>query len=239
MPQWTDNTDVLELAVKGIAEGQAVINVFHLITQSAPAAPNTGDLNLVLTNFRAAWRLKMLALMPANYSVSEYAVTAIIGRDPNPTGQPNPIGRWTPYVLRFGNQLVLAGTNLDVGTRLDQPLPTLTAASVRWVSQLRFRWSRSGSRFFSGGENDTTNNAWNDTATFKTKMADWITTHLAGYISDAGGDVVKPCVFGRTTYLRAAPGVVNPWTYTSYLANGILSPYVSSQVSRKQRVRPQ
>lgn len=240
MADWADAADVVEIAVKGQAENQAVVNVFRWVTQLAPAAPNTGDLALSLNNFRTLWRTNYLPLVSNNYSVSTYSAQVIIGRSTNPRPQPSPIRGWTPFILSYGRQEVLAGGSSDVGTRgAASVLATFNAAGCRWVPAVRQRWARSGSRFYAGLESDTTNNVWNISAGFPGDAAAFFTTLVGGFTCNAGGDKLKLVAFGKTTYLKRPAGALSPWTYTAYISQGILNPYVTSQVSRKQRLRPQ
>lgn len=240
MADWVDTNDVVEVVVKGQAENQAVLNVFRFVTKFGPSAPNTGDLITLLSNFRTLWRAQVIPLATGNYSVVTYDAQVITGRIANPAPQPNPIGGWTPNVLVYGAQQVLAGTGSDVGLYgVSGVLATFEAAAVRWIPSERKRWARSGTRFYVGNESDTTTNTWNNGAGFTTAIAALITAFVGGITMNGAGDKAVLAAFGKRTFLKAPAGSLAPWTMTRVITNGLLNPFVSSQVSRKQRLKLQ
>ncbi len=234
---WKGAVDVVELVVKGVALGQAIINVFHFRRIAGTPDQDGGSLNDLLQVFRGRWQTNICAYAPNNYTVTEYVASVIHGRQSNPRPMPTPRRGWEPLVLLYTDQDAVVGTALDDGLLPGDRLPTFAAGSMRWIPDRRVRWGRAGSRLLVGVEADTDTNTWNAVSNnIPAKMAAAATAMLADYPVGVGGQTAEMCVFGRRTFIRS---VINqdPIFYTAKIVRGNFSPFVSSQVSRKERRR--
>jgi len=234
---WLGNSHVVEVAIKGVLSGQACINVFHARRNPGSVNPDNGSLADLLAVTRARWRDLVLPMCGTQYVVSSYNAYIITGRTPNPRPAPTPRGRYTPFLVVYGEQAFLTGdVTLDKGAKGGPKLPSFVAGGMTWVAEQRVRWGRSSSRLPIGVEEDTTENQWNDVGGLVTAAdampAAWLDDMTVG----GAGDFAQWCIYGRYTHLSSV--VVNPpVAYTTKIIAGRFSRFVTSQVSRKERDR--
>lgn len=238
---WSNLNHICRLSVLGEDSGQAVNNVFHAKLFSGGGEITPVPLASLLSTFAGRWAAWVIPNAPVSYNVKAYAAVLIEGSVVNPTPPPTPVPPWyTPNVLLYGEQAVLVPTTDRVGTKIGDPLPTFNAMSVRWITLIRARHYRGGSRLRVGVEANTTGNDWD--VGFGEAWSDIDSTAGAFYADlvnpgDWGSTTVRLSVFAQTTFLRTGLGTSTPAELTQPIIAHVVNPKVSSQVSRKDRAR--
>lgn len=240
MPAIAPN-QIAEVVVRGQFNGQAVLNVMHWQPYRADNPLQAVDSTLFLQGFRTLWRNQVLPQASTGYQVIEYYLGIISGRTPNPFWTPASPPTITPWNLVYSGQDLLAGAAADEGAKLGAALPTFVACGVGWLTENRKRYFRGSTRFMVGIEDNTSDNSW--AAAYLTNTLQPMAAAFLPNIQTDGGAVTKTmsmCIFARRTYLKAANAPVPVLTdFASEVINYRVNPYVSSQVSRKQRLRLQ
>lgn len=234
-------SQIVEVLVKGEDRAQAVLNVLHYrIPSSSPDATT-----IILQDFVNALKTNLKAwsqvLMPNTYTVNSVEAFAITGRTPNPhwpsPGHPSVL----PYNLVVGEQAFAAGPGWT-GTRVGATLTSFTAYGVRHITVDRARKFRGSARWDIGTENDTDGNKWE--AAFNTEVVttqDYMNSLVnVNFTSGVDPALMVMCVFARRSFLKAANAPVPAVRdYSSEVQSILTNIYVTSQVSRKQRLRLQ
>lgn len=222
-------SQILEIVVQGVESNQAINNVFHFKQDPSNAPGTLLDLTQALTAFQNRWQAKIIPNATQQYSVYLYQASVITGRQLSPT-------RPGVNILTYGEQAIVMGGAGDVGALLTDPGPSFEAAGVRWVAQNRGRAFRGGSRLRIGVENQASENKWLALALASLQLA--ANGLLTPYVAAIGPPAVGFDIgtFGRQSFLKA-PGNPVLLDYFSAWTSAIVNPYVTSQVSRKQRQR--
>lgn len=237
---WTNPSHILRLVVNGADSGQAINNIFHF--KMFPDAESTPvSLASVLAAFHLRWVALVIPNAPITYAVKGYTAALITGSElVNTPPAPPPPPPALPNKLTWGEQNALIPMTDNVGTKIGGPLPTFNAMAVRWITAIRARYYRGGSRLRLGVEEDTDNNEWN--VGFGETYSD-VNAALPAFYADyaPGGDwgavIVRLSIFAGTTFLRQPAGTTTPAELTQPVIAHVLNPRVSSQVSRKDRGR--
>jgi len=214
----------LEVTVKGTCLGQAVLNVFHYRPREAVTwTPQA------ITQFTPAWftfwRGSILPLLVNTYTVVTYDFRVITDSIANPTPPP-------PGMVAFADALAVGGGASDVGGLAGPALPTLAALAWRLVSTNPTRHGRGGKRFSPLLEANSDDNEWVPTTITAWQGA--IVAYIPGLADPFDSLHLDPVVFARSTYLAAVGNTFR--AHSAVVTSAVLNGFVSSQVSRKQRV---
>lgn len=222
-----DVNAVYEVIVKGSMSNQAVVNVFHYVDEEgSPPEPNETEENF-LASFRLNWRSAVLPKVSNLYFVETYTLRRITGTEVDP--DPPPPNR---LIVPFAFQL--PGTLDDAGDRLGEPLPTYAAAGYRKLTSNPTRNGRGSFRLGGLLEEDTTGgNALNAGALVLLAPATLEPIRIP-VINPPGTRFMLMAVFSETLAL-VTPNVT-PRNFAFAVNALALNGFVTSQVSRKQRV---
>jgi hypothetical protein len=118
---------VYEITVRGVADGQAVNNVFHYITEEAIPVGTLPTEAEFLDTFRDRWQ-NCLGSFHDSYSVQEYFMKRA-NRAVFPGRRPGLITH-----VEYDNQEVITGDAADFGTLTGDVLPTYVAVGYKKVT---------------------------------------------------------------------------------------------------------
>lgn len=226
------NGTLFRFTFKGQAEGQAVIHVedWALAARVLPAAAQPVDLEVIRDTVVGEWNNSIIPLLPDNYQMSEVHVIALGGPlnalGPGPGGT-TPLGETILSIQSTGGRAVVGDA-----------LPTHDAFSVRKLTSRVGRRFKGGWRLFGVLEGDTDNNQV--TAGRRSAVETGINAYYTPIIADYSGVGVEPLypvVFSVAQALEGG-GADEPWPEASAIVAGVIcNPYVSTQLSRKQRIK--
>lgn len=232
-------TTPAQIIVRGESKGQAVLNVLHYKVDDIEQDTDQTTIQAVVDEFAIRHKAWALPLACSTYTVLEYYGVVVTGREPNPHWLPPGKPGQYPFRLTFGEQYVNQTAGWT-GTRVGNPLPTFNALAIRHIAEEKRPWTRGGARWFVGVEADTNSNEWEAAFLTEAQITQDYVGQLRTFDAPPGGDIVNVtmCTFGKTSYLQAPNSPVPQLgDYLSELSSVALNKYVSSQVSRKQRVR--
>jgi len=232
---------IVEVTIKGEIAGQAILNVLHYWLNRGNADADTFELGNFVEQLETDYKTWATPLASTAYFAREVSAVVITGREANPHWQDPAHPHALPFRLTFGEQYV-KGNLTWAGTRVGSTLTSFQAFGVRHIAQKRGRQFRGSARWAIGVESDTNGNVWDTTIGFVGEaMAQYDPTFAVVTVVQAPANrTVNLVVFGRTTYLKAANAPLPVLTsYASEVVNEIANTYVTSQVSRKQRLRLQ
>lgn len=252
--------DFIEVRVIGEAEGQAIINRFHYRLTSF-ATPNPDNILDVPTAFRAAWRDKILPLLTDNYRVLRYEALHIVDATllVPPAGN-GPVFRYGTAAVINGDAGVGGADRGQVDETISNGFPTYVAAGVRKVcGQTREtdddaivnRRLRGGCRIGPLPEADTDVGAPNNIdAALITALEDAFNTGGDDGLLIIGDDEGVDTTIAQMHVLGLYLGNNEPYPTEADPPAGrgdnflyapvtsvTINPYITSQVSRKQRFR--
>jgi hypothetical protein len=135
------STTTYEVTIKGIANNQAVINVFHVRTLVVGSPPDR--LQDLLTAIRARWRSTILTQLCDNYYVDQYIIKEIVSAP-------------TPITVTYGDEWVIPFEDPDdYGAITTGPVPLHANVTVRLLTAMTGRSRRGSKRFTPIPEADT------------------------------------------------------------------------------------
>lgn len=143
-----DSFRLYELSVKGVADGQAIVNVFHYASASGGTVWGPDSTIQLLSAFRTDWRTFVIPALSESYSVVSYSLRELLSTIVNPTPPP-------PLRIPIGVQEGLPGTLLDQGQRVGDSCPTFVAVSYRKRASISTRRTRGSFRLGTVAEADT------------------------------------------------------------------------------------
>lgn len=219
----------VEIAVQGVAAGQAVVNVFHYIP-STLGIGFTATMAQCLTAFRTMWRASVLPALSDAYTVLNYKGRNIVGTrvDPN---NPN------KFIFNIGDVADLAGAGAaDNGGDAGDPLPTYAAMTLRKVTGVGGKRKKGSVRLGPLTEASTEALDQNKLTAASIALGNAACTGLKGTLGTAvAGDSLVPVVFSRTTEFAPPQPVIGVALAVTAISDMFVNLYVGSQVSRKQR----
>lgn len=221
---------VYEMAVKGTAFGQAIVNVLHYRVEMV-AGNLDGDMEDLLDRFAERWVSQVMPALSSSYSVSQYELREIVGGHAR---VPLEGGGFTPGTPDYGAVFPKNGNPAVTGGRAAQINSTFDAITVRKVAQNSSRNYRGGARLGVLADTDVLNNVL---ATGFLTLADTAAAFLKETFTLTAPKIgsVVPVVFSRTLNGSELVGHLNPGQYVSPIVQTLYSVFVSSQVSRKGR----
>lgn len=228
------STSVLEFIVRATIDGQATQNVLHFVPSLAAPAPETAfTLQDGVEAVREFWRTNILPLVNQAYKVEDYIGRELSGTGPNPASDPK-----TPNVVTVRQFWQTIGGDMDVGGVGEPIIPTFDAIGVKRSTNMNGRNSTSVLRF--GGLSVPDILVADGNKLSAAAVVAW--TGIKDLLSTVnvdpgiGGDTMAWCLFLRTAAL-AAPGPLASLTaYAELFNSATVSPFITSQVSRKQRI---
>lgn len=229
----------IQIVIRAESQGQAILNVLHYKVDDIEQDTDAVSVKDAVDEFAVRHKAWMIQLVPNTYNVLEYFGVIITGREGNPNWLPPGRPGQYPFRLTYGEQY-LNNTAGWTGERVGTPLPTFNAMAVRHIAEERRPWTRGGARWFIGCEADTNSNRWEDAFLVEAQTTRDYIGQLRTFDAPPGGDVTQltMCTFGKTTYLKQPANPVPLLeNFMSELGSVAFNKFVSSQVSRKQRVR--
>lgn len=223
------NGHVLEAVVYGLAEGQAILNVFHYRLISEPAAPPDVTVEEIAMAMRDKWRLAVPPNLNAAYQVLQYQITAYDARE---GGQVNPP---TPFKVRLGQRAVVpGGLAADTGVTIGDYVPTFVAAGFVKRTKQAGREGRGAMRVGPVSESNQSGNIMNPAVLALLQAG--LTTLLVNPIAVATSPTTKirGVVFNKTRFLSPLNNVDVPDGFVQDITFIQERPFCSSQVSRKR-----
>lgn len=233
--------DNIQIDVRGEMFGQAINNTFHFIVS------NDGfTMEDAVTAFRGEWRANILPLVCVDYQVNKYIGAVIDGFVFNGGVTVPPNYRFGP---RFTESFELAGdAALDDGDVATDPLPSYVAVSATKVCGTLTDFDendvtlekrlRGGVRFAGIPIVSLKTDETNELAALV--LADWQAAVTAIRQIEGGGlDLIMEVVSMQKNNLprtRIVGGLTEPFPVRGTVTSLVVSPYISSQVSRKQTV---
>jgi hypothetical protein len=222
--------DVLEIQVMGKASGQVMMNRYHYVN-TGTALPPSSQLEKLLADFVAEYRLSFLPLLCDTYTVAQYNALAItgwkLGADPT---------KYSPFVVAKVTQP--GDALLDKGSINTDPLPTFAAVTGRKITVIPSRRYMGSNRYGPIAEADTVNNklieakvtAWR--LAYSTIMNNVLTDDIGG-----SPQVWSPAVFSLLSLKEGEDaGAVNvAGKYAREVWKTTVSDTIGSQLSRKER----
>lgn len=237
--------NIWNVVVRGEMLGQSVVNVLSYIAESPLHSPLTFDANTVLDAFRERWRTYILLGCSQTYSVVSYLVRKAGGAqfvDPSAT----------PIVsnIVYTESAVANGTSNDVGGQAGPVFPSFVAVGAQkacgpWLrndtggtDEIPLSTSPKGGIRIAGtleADTNTLEHKLNAAA-----LSVWTTRISALTPIPVGGNpgltmaVTTTRVNGATLF---DPGVPPTAFFAAARVNSLaVNPYMTSQVSRKQRL---
>lgn len=230
MPDPLREDHVLECVVFGVADGQAILNVFHWQV-GVPAGGNVDvSIDDVAVALRSAWRAGVIPSLHQSYVASQYQVTTIDGKTAIPGTFP------AQYKLKYGLRGIAAGgTAADTGAKAGDPLPTFCGMGFIKRSNASGRDGRGAIRFAPILETDIDGN--NVDLVIGDALRDSAFTNLVeeGEVDAEKVTTVRMVLLRRTRYLTVAAANEPPDGYTYDVKSLQTRPFTSSQTSRKKK----
>lgn len=230
MPDPLREDHVLECVVFGIADGQAVLNVFHWQVRVPDGGVIDVNIDDIAVALRSGWRAGVVPALHNSYVATQYQVTAIDGKMPVPGTAP------VEYRLRYGIRGVAAGgTAADTGAKAGDPLPTFCGMGFIKRSRASGRDAKGAIRFGPILETDIDGN--NVDLVIADALRDAAFTNLVEEDVVAAGMVttVRMVLLRRTKFLKDAAANEPPDGYTYDVTRLQTRPFASSQTSRKKK----
>lgn len=220
---------ILETVVFGLAEGQAILNIFHHRLFTEPAGNPDVTVEEIATAMRDKWRLGVVPSLSDSYQALQYQVTMYDARE---GGQVNPP---TPFRIRLGQRAVAAGgLAADTGAQPNDYAPTFVAAGFIKRTKQAGRKGRGAIRVGPISEANTSGNVINPV--LNTAIVTGLTALLVTpfFIAASPTTKVKGVVFNRTEFLSSANVNDIPDTFHQEISAVQERPFASSQTSRKR-----
>ena len=226
--------DIIEIRMKGLVEGQDVLNIYHVDADDGAGGPPPAGLTLldVLEGWKTFWRTHVLPLLTNVYFIQVYEAAKVVEVNAVPVpGQPD------RYNLQYVGPVEIIGDFNDQGQLIADSMTSMTAIGLRKratrnLSNLR-GGMRIGPRPESATESVTGNpNRWTQVA---------VTEHQTLASEFEQPQTINSPVGAFDTYLgilsRSLASVTPLVPSNGYarVDSVVANPYVTSQVSRKQR----
>lgn len=223
-----DPNAVYEVTVRGSANNQAILNVFHYQVEEPLSDPGAnGTEENFLAEVKEAWDATVLPKLWVGYGVESYNLKRITGTEPVP-----PPGTGNRLIVPF--QFAIPGTIDELGTRTGEPLPTYSAVGYRKRTPNPSRNGRGAFRLGPVMEEDTTGgNALNAgaVALFSPASLEPLRRVL---ITIAASFPMEMVVFSETLALLTPN--TTPRLFAFEVQTIQLNPFITTQNTRKQRV---
>lgn len=220
--------EVAEVRHFGTADGQAVNNFLYWRIKAGQSVPAGGvPLTDIITGVLVGWDANFTNQLHSSFTRVRTEALAISGREP--AKQPSRY-LWKPTYREKAENIV---TSWTPSTRTGEALPLYNALGIRKVTNRPGKGFRGSMRLSPFLEVDNTYNDW--TSTFKTTMSsaiDWLKNELT-----IGGILIEPVVLSKSLMLTVVTPTIVPADYAARIVSVGINPYVSSQVSRKKRLR--
>lgn len=221
--------DILRVTVKGVSNGQAIVNTFWYaaLTPAFVLGDQASGLVDALIAFRSKWQTVVLPILNNTYVVADYDGAIIDGRfKPDPA-----VPRWSPNIRDIDT---LQGDEADRGSSVGIPAPTFEAQGVSIRAQPRTWRARGGNRYGPVVEGDSTNNLLENAARIELQgVANLMNTNLVIVL---GGAELTRVIYSSTNVREAPDPQVWPAAFISPVKTAKANPFITTQVSRKQRV---
>jgi len=221
---------VLEFLVRGQAEGQAINHVEHWVvgTDAGSGIQRFNDLTTLHDALWNSYQTNILPVQPDTFSTISSELLCI-GSVGDPTiSPPDP---------QFYLGIDIQGRAFDGGVlTAGDVLPTHDAISIRKLANKPGRRFRGGWRLFGLLEGETSNNLI-DTVK-QLAVASAVTTHYTFGLADYGSGIQEelyPVVYSLKEATSIGGTDAPGFDASARITGVIVSQYVSSQVSRKQR----
>jgi hypothetical protein len=222
------NEFVYEVIARGTANSQAILNVFHYVTEDdlPVVEPGATEENF-LQQFATNWIASVYPKLWDGYSQDQWTLRRLNSIAANPTPPP-------PGMVTSDFQFAVAASVLDGGDRAGEPLPTYAAVGYRKRTNNPSRNGRGAFRLGPVMEEDTTGgNALNlgAVALFNPTTLENLRRVL---ITGAGNFPMAMAVFSETLAVQNVG--VRPRNFAFQVQTIQLNPFITTQNTRKQRV---
>jgi hypothetical protein len=229
MPTLLDDDKVYEMVIRARADGQAIVNILHYITEESPFAANPdATMEAFLDSFAGAWQSAVVDHVASAYVVDEYALYEILQ-----TSNGNPDPDFITHLV-YGHQLAKVGSISDIGAIDSEPYPTSTAVGYKKVTAMRGRSKRGGLRIGppakEHGNFDLLNGGGQ--ANFAASNLDPV---LRRTITLAANFPMVLAVFSKTRAQKTAAST-DMRQFAERVTSLVLNTAFTSQVSRKRRI---
>lgn len=222
------STRVYQWTVRGMADGQSILNVYHGNVETPggdPIAENTFTFRQLNEALRAWNRANILPLVGSNLRVERYDIAELLFSGVNPD---------LSRRITTGFPDELAGDpESDIGS-LDAPfLPTYVAASAVLKGQVLGTVVRGGKRWGTLAEAQTEDAGGNTLTAAAANAFTTVVDAMPFFLAVVAGQVVWNWrVFARRqAELGDDPDMA---LYSTRILTGNVNPFVGSQVSRKR-----
>lgn len=229
--------DVLQITVFGVAQGQAVENVFHYVPEGTVDPLATG-VDVWLDDFRGIWRGAVLPHLAPDYTVAEYKAIVIRGTKDGPPVNPNNPDGPKKKVYDYGSVEKLTGEGTpDTGSAVGTPLPTYVAATLQKLTGESGRSNHGSARIATLIEAFTDATDANKLTVAGSNAMALVAAAILGQINGLAGEILHPVVFSRKRLFGKAGNTNNTTDTWTLITSVTVNDLVGSQVSRKQRFR--
>lgn len=232
----------VEITVLASASGQSIINVLNYRAGLTNAAPHT--LEDFLTEFRDEWRTGILPLLHESYVIQAYVgrvISSMVFLPPIPPQGPN-----ARPAIRYSEQFILQGAGAsDTGDKITDAHPTFTAISAQKVCGPvtdpagvvlpAEKIIRGGIRLGPIVEADT--EALEGNALTAAAAAAALAGLIVIQVVALGGDTMNMEVLSFYKDLNHRVIGPLPTFATATVSSFLVNPFISTQVTRKQRAR--
>jgi len=220
---------ILEAVVFGLAEGQAILNIFHYRLFTQPAGPVDVTVEELATDLRDKWRLAVVPNLSIAYQALQYQITCYDARE---GGQVNPP---TPFKIRLGQRSVVSGgLAADAGVVAGDYSPTFVAAGFIKRTKQAGREGRGAIRVGPIAETNTSGNIINPALNALLKDGLQNTLFAEHFVGVSAVSKVVGVLFNKTRFLSLANNIDVPDTFHQVITSVQDRPFSSSQVSRKR-----
>jgi len=226
---------VLEVAIKGLSQGQQIVNVLHyrstqLVDGDVHSSATPAG---ILAAIRTHWQTSVLPLLSDSYYVQEYSLKEMEGRD-GPLPGPALPDTYTPIYTQTAS--IVGNTVDDVGTQADPMERTFVACTARKKTGFVGRRNKGSIHFgplteaqVAGNEVLLATRASFLTACNNLRVIETTLLEPTSY--------VEMIVFSKKFYLgpgATAGAGTAPGLDASAVTSFIINEYAGSQSSRKQ-----